>query len=64
MFGGGTGSPLKTNERQKRSGGGTVVSVLVGSKIRWNHSCASAKRWLLLRLTATITGMWYSSSQL
>ena len=53
-----------TKDFQNRSGGGTVVSVLVGSKTRWNHFCASANRWLLLRCTAIITGMWYSSSQL
>ena len=49
---------LNTNDFQYWPSG------LVGSKTRWNHVCASANRWLLLRWTAIITGMWYSSSQL
>ena len=42
---------------QNRSGVGTLVSREVGSNTRWNQFCASAKRWLLLRCTATMTGM-------
>jgi hypothetical protein len=48
---------------QKRSGVGPSLSS-VGSKMKWNQRCASAKRWLRLNWIPMVSGTWKKSSQL